>query len=72
VLAKGVNLTAVVRNCQLGGKLINEYDVDEEAFTGMTLISGNFYNYIYGDESDATNFDKYDGCTLLTKAPVVD
>ena len=72
VLAKGVNLTAVVRNCQLGGTWLDDYDGSEEQFTGKKINSSNFHNYIYGGDTDWTNVANYDGCSPLTSKPKID
>ena len=72
VLTKGVALTAVVRNCQLGGTWLDDYDGSEEQFTGKKINSSNFHNYIYGGDTDWTNVADYDGCTLLTSKPKID
>ena len=72
VLAKGVALQAVVRNCQLGGTWLDNYDGSEEQFTGKKINSSNFHNYIYGGDTDWTNVANYDGCSLLTSKPKID
>ena len=72
VLTKGVALQAVVRNCQLGGTWLDDYDGSEEQFTGKKINSSNFHNYIYGGDTDWTNVADYDGCTLLTSKPKID
>ena len=72
VLTKGAALQAVVRNCQLGGTWLDDYDGSEEQFTGKKINSSNFHNYIYGGDTDWTNVADYDGCTLLTSKPKID
>ncbi|MBR0339196.1 MAG: hypothetical protein IIX40_03270, partial [Alistipes sp.] len=72
VLAEGVALQAVVRNCQLGGTWLDDYDGSEEVFTGKKINSSNFHNYIYGGDTDWSNVADYDGCTLLTSKPKID
>ena len=69
---KGVNLTAVVRNCQLGGTWLDDYDGSEEVYTGKKINSSNFHNYIYGGDTDWTGVENYDGCTLLTSKPAIE
>ena len=72
VLTKGVNLKAVVRNCQLGGTWLDDYDGSEEVYTGKKINSSNFHNYIYGGDTDWTGVENYDGCTLLTSKPAIE
>ena len=72
VLTKGVALQAVVRNCQLGGTWLDDYDGSEEVYIGKKINSSNFYNYIYGGDTDWTGVENYDGCTLLTSKPAIE
>lgn len=70
----GIERTAVIRNCQLGGKVVKDYVSMDERVVWETLSSSNYTDYIYGSGIN-TNWegtDNYDGCTVLTAAPVVD
>ena len=73
--AKG--LTAVVRDCQLGGTICtavaHNEDTWETADVEETIDSTNFMNYIYGVAVDWSSITtNYDGCSALTSAPKVD
>ena len=71
-------LTAVVRDCQLGGTICkavaHNEDSWETADVEEAIDSNSFMNYIYGgttvDWSSITT--NYDGCSALTSAPKVD
>ena len=66
--------TAVVKNCQLGGAMLGEYNTEDESYKKTVLDASNYYNFIYGsgEGTDWTGTDNYDGCTLLPAKPNVD
>ncbi|MBR0339079.1 MAG: hypothetical protein IIX40_02670 [Alistipes sp.] len=65
--------TTLVKDCQVGGVILGEYDTEDEAFKEETIKSTNFYDYIYGTgkDTDWTGTDNYDGNTHLSKKPTV-
>ena len=67
-------LTAIVENCQLGGAMLGEYNIEDESYKVETLDESNFFNFIYGsgENTDWTGTDNYDGCSVLTSKPNVD
>ncbi len=65
--------SSIAANCQLGGVVAGEYNIEDEEYKSITLDSSNFFNYIYGgattDWGDSTD---YDGCTVLTSKPTLE
>ena len=74
VLTKGVALSAVVRDCKLGGMYITNWDTEdsEPRAEGENIDNDNFSSYIYGGETDWTGVDGFDGCSVLTSKPTVE
>ena len=63
--------TTLVKNCQVGGVVISEYDEDEDEYIEAKLSSSNYYKYIYGGITDWSGVEGYDGNTLLSTKPTV-
>ena len=63
--------TTLVKNCQVGGVVISEYDEDEDEYIEAKLSSSNYYKYIYGGSTDWSGVEGYDGNTLLSTTPTV-
>ena len=63
--------TTLVKNCQVGGVVISEYDEDEDEYIEAKLSSSNYYKYIYGGTTDWSGVEGYDGNTLLSTRPTV-
>jgi hypothetical protein len=63
--------TTLVKNCQVGGVVISEYDEDEDVYIEAKLSSSNYYKYIYGGTTDWSGVEGYDGNTLLPTKPTV-
>lgn len=65
--------TTLVKDCQVGGAILGEYDTEDEAFKEEAIKSTNFYNYIYGTgkNTDWTGTDNYDGNTFLSTKPTI-
>lgn len=61
---------SLAANCQLGGAIVGEYNIEDEEYKIVALDGSNYFNYIYGggttDWGDSTD---YDGCTVLTSKP---
>lgn len=66
--------TVVASNCQLGGSILGEYNVEDEAYDITKLDASNYYNFIYGsgEATDWGTSTNYDGCTLLTEKPTIE
>ena len=63
--------TTLVKNCQVGGVVISEYDEDEDEYIETKLSSSNYYKYIYGGTTDWSGVEGYDGNTLLSTKPTI-
>lgn len=63
--------TTLVKNCQVGGVVISEYDEDEDVYIEAKLSSSNYYKYIYGGTTDWSGVEGYDGNTLLSTKPTI-
>ena len=63
--------TTLVKNCQVGGVVISEYDEDEDVYIEAKLSSSNYYKYIYGGTTDWSGVEGYDGNTLLSTRPTI-
>ena len=63
--------TTLVKNCQVGGVVISEYDEDEDEYIEAKLSSSNYYKYIYGGTTDWSGVEGYDGNTLLSTKPTI-
>ena len=65
--------TVVASNCQLGGAMLGEYNVEDEAYETIDLTSANYFNYIYGsgEGTDWGTSTNHDGCTLLSAKPSI-
>ena len=71
--------TAVVRNCQLGGRLGTAIVQGEEDSDGNTVsgpnwkifTADNFYENIYRGANSWAEGSDYDGCTFLSAAPTL-
>ena len=63
----------VVSNCQVGGTIMGEYNIEDEEYKTTTLDASNFYNYIYGsgESTDWGSSTDYDGCTHLSEKPAI-
>lgn len=59
-------------NCTAGGAFY-EYDSDDDAYRKITLTADNFFEYLYGGETDwsAAGVTDYHGCTVLTEKPTL-
>ena len=66
--------TVVASNCQLGGAMLGEYNVEDEDYETFNLSEENYFNYIYGSgaTTDWGTSTNYDGCTLLTAKPSIE
>ena len=66
--------TVVASNCQLGGTMLGEYNVEDEKHKTIDLTSENYFNYIYGsgEKTDWGTSTDHDGCTLLTAKPSIE
>lgn len=66
--------TVVASNCQLGGAMLGEYNVEDEEYKKIALDASNYFNYIYGsgEKTDWGTSTNYDGCTLLTAKPSIE
>ena len=66
--------TVVASNCQLGGAMLGEYNVEDEEYKTEPLGESNFFNFIYGSgkATDWGTSTNYDGCTLLTEKPTIE
>ena len=65
--------TVVASNCQLGGTILGEYNIEDEVYETFNLTPENYFNYIYGsgDKTDWGTSTNYDGCTLLESKPSI-
>ena len=57
-------------NCAVGGSIVGEYNIEDEEFKTTAVTADNYYNYIYGGQTDWTGIENYDGCTLLEANPI--
>lgn len=66
--------TVVASNCQLGGAMLGEYNVEDEEYKKIALDASNYFNYIYGsgEKTDWGTSTNYDDCTLLTTKPSIE
>ena len=66
--------TVVASNCQLGGAMLGDYNVEDEEYKKIALDASNYFNYIYGsgEKTDWGTSTNYDGCTLLTAKPSIE
>ena len=66
--------TVVASNCQLGGTMLGDYNVEDEEYKKIALDASNYFNYIYGsgEKTDWGTSTNYDGCTLLTTKPSIE
>ncbi|MBR5807893.1 MAG: hypothetical protein IKY24_04645, partial [Alistipes sp.] len=63
--------TVIASNCHVGGKLLGEYNVEDETYKTTDLTAENFFEFIYGGTTDWTGVDGYDGCGVLTEKPTI-
>ena len=65
--------TIIATNCKFGGNVV-EIEIDESDETEVEkltpLTADNYYNHIFGGETDWTGTENYDGCTLLEASPI--
>ena len=66
--------TVVASNCQLGGTMLGDYNVEDEEYKKIALDASNYFNYIYGsgEKTDWGTSTDHDGCTLLTAKPSIE
>ena len=66
--------TVVASNCQLGGAMLGEYNVEDEEYKTEPLGESNFFNFIYGsgEATDWGTSTNYDGCTFLSAKPSIE
>ena len=65
--------SVTAKNCKIGGSVIEvEVDIEDESKTEKVtpITEENYYNYIFGGETDWTGVDNYDGCTFLSANPL--
>ena len=64
--------TVVASNCSVGGAFY-EYDSDDDTYRKITLTADNFFEYLYGGETDwsAAGVTDYHGCTFLAEKPTL-
>jgi hypothetical protein len=63
----------VATSCKFGGNIVEvEVDDEDESQTEKLtpLTADNYFNHIFGGETDWTGVENYDGCTLLTASPL--
>ena len=63
--------TVIAKNCEIGGMLVDEYNVEDEEYQGTNINAKNYFNFIYGS-ADWTGVTDYDGCTHISKAPAIE
>ncbi len=68
--ARSANSKAV--NCKVGG-YIRVIDEEDESESIQYITEADYFNYIYGNgiNTDWSDTDNYDGCTVLTEKPVI-
>ena len=65
--------TVVASNCQLGGTILGEYNIEDESHEQINLTSANYFNHIYGSgvNTDWAGTTNYDGCVFLSEKPTI-
>ena len=63
--------TVTATNCNLGGELLGEYNIEDETYKTTTLTAENYFDYIFGGTTDWSGVEAYDGCNVLTEKPTI-
>ena len=63
--------TVTATNCNLGGTILGEYNIEDESYKTTTLTADNYFDHIFGGVTDWTGVENYDGCNVLTEKPTI-
>ena len=60
--------TVTASNCKVGGKIIGEFDEEDQTYKTTVVSENDYFNYIYGsgEDTDWTGTENYDGCTFIS------
>ena len=72
IIGTARSATSKAVNCKVGG-YIRVIDDEDESESLLYISEADYFNYIYGNgiNTDWSDTDNYDGCTVLTEKPVI-
>ena len=67
-----VATSVLYTNAKVGGQLVVDFDEEDQTYKTTVLEEGNYFDYLYGGETDWSAVENYDGCTYISSKADID